>query len=142
MLKLTNFSQLIQKFSNLSLLSSSIRNDYKVLNFARSISLDSSYSSTSSFSSSTIPHPPKRSSNVFALFVRDCFKRMPLDMPVKEKFAQAGQEWRQLSPEQKDYYQKMGAEEFVKYKTAMDNYLKSLSPEQVDQFKQMKKVII
>lgn len=61
-------------------------------------------------------------------------------MPVKEKFAQAGKEWRQISPEQKDYYQKMGNEEFAKYKTAMNNYLESLSPEQIDQFKQIKKV--
>lgn len=127
---------LIKNFSKLSIALNNNNNNNRILNYIRYFSVDSSSSSLSS-----IPDPPKRSSNVFALFVRDCFKRLPSDMSVKEKFVQAGQEWRQLSPEEKEHYQKMGTEEFVKYKTALNSYLESLSPEEMVQFEQKKRVI-
>ncbi|KAH9413539.1 hypothetical protein DERP_008017 [Dermatophagoides pteronyssinus] len=131
MLKTKHLDNFFWRFSNLSL----------SLSYNRSFSImDHNNNKTPSSSSTiTIPPPPKRSSNVFALFVRDCFKRFPTEMPVKERFARAGQEWRQMTPEQKEHYQKMSTEEFVKYKSAMNEYLGTLNDEELAQFKRIKK---
>lgn len=145
MLKTKHLDNFLWRFSNLSL----------SLSYNRSFSISSSLffpaassgsqqqqQTPSSSSTITIPPPPKRSSNVFALFVRDCFKRFPTEMPVKERFARAGQEWRQMTPEQKEHYQKMSTEEFVKYKSAMNEYLGTLNDEELAQFKRIKKVTV
>ncbi|KAH9491175.1 hypothetical protein DERF_015907 [Dermatophagoides farinae] len=131
---------LFWRFSNLSLSSSSSSSSSNNRSFSISSSLFFPTTTESQRQPpTTIPPPPKRSSNVFALFVRDCFKRFPSDMPVRERFSRAGQEWRQMTAEQKEHYQKMSTEEFVKYKSAMNEYLGTLNEEEMAQFKKMKK---
>lgn len=94
----------------------------------------------SSSSGSTLPSPPKRSLNVFAIFVKDRFKLMPSDMPIKEKFVKVGEEWRSLPVEQKEHYKKQMADGFVQYRQEMANYIESLSPEQLVEYKKQIKV--
>lgn len=89
-----------------------------------------------------IPTPPKRSLNVFALFIKDQFKKYPSDMPVKEKFVKAGQDWRSLTVEEKEVYKKMTTENFVQYRKDMTAYYESLSPEALTQYKQLIKVCV
>ena len=99
------------------------------------------YSSTTSVKSS-LPVPPKRSPNVFALFVKNSFKDMPADLPVKQKFIRAAEEWRELSENQKEEYKKQMTEGLVQYKKQMADYLDSLSPQELDDFKKQRKVSI
>ncbi|KAJ6225242.1 hypothetical protein RDWZM_003787 [Blomia tropicalis] len=96
------------------------------------------YSSTTSVKSS-LPVPPKRSPNVFALFVKNSFKDMPADLPVKQKFIRAAEEWRELSENQKEEYKKQMTEGLVQYKKQMADYLDSLSPQELDDFKKQRK---
>ncbi|KAF7490743.1 hypothetical protein SSS_02902 [Sarcoptes scabiei] len=137
--KLLEFN-LLWRYSSLSLLN--VSNGHNLTKYncfqSRYLAIDQSKSNLDS-NQIVLPEPPKRSSNVFALFIKDCFKRLPADMPVKEKFSIAGKEWRQMSDEDKEPYLKLGSEEFIKYKTAMNEYLKSLSASEMDQYKKNKK---
>ncbi len=84
--------------------------------------------------------PPKRAPNVFALYVKSAFKRMPSDMSLKEKFVKAAEEWRQLSDEQKDEYKKEMTDGLVRYRQEMAAFLNSMSPEALAEFKKLRKV--
>lgn len=84
--------------------------------------------------------PPKRAPNVFALYVKTAFKRMPADMPLKEKFVKAAEEWRVLSNEQKDEYKKEMTDGLVRYRQEMAAFLNSMSPEALAEFKKLRKV--
>lgn len=84
--------------------------------------------------------PPKRAPNVFALYVKSAFKRMPADMPLKEKFVKAAEEWRVLSNEQKDEYKKEMTDGLVRYRQDMAAFLNSMSPEALTEFKKLRKV--
>lgn len=83
--------------------------------------------------------PPKRAPNVFALYVKSAFKRMPSDMSLKEKFVKAAEEWRQLSDEQKDEYKKEMTDGLVRYRQEMAAFLNSMSPEALAEFKKLRK---
>lgn len=87
-----------------------------------------------------LPPPPKRSLNVFALFVKDQFQKYPSDMTVKDKFIRAGQDWRSLSEDEKEVYKKLTAESFVQYRKDMNDYFNSLSAEAKAQYQQLVKV--
>lgn len=102
----------------------------------------STESSTSSSGKIEPPPPPKRTPNVFALFVRDHFKELPTDMPVKEKFAKTSQTWRSLSLEERDRYKKMYADNFIQYRKEMADYLNGLSTEDKENYKQSIRVSI
>lgn len=97
---------------------------------------------SSSKASSLLDAAPKRTPNVFALFVKDSFQKMPSDMPFKERFTRAAEEWRSLSDDQKDEYKKKMTEVFVRYRQDMAAYLESLSPEQIAELKKLRKVYL
>ena len=84
--------------------------------------------------------PPKRAPNVFALFVKNSFKKMPSDMALKEKFVRAAEEWRALSDAEKEEYKKEMTDGLVRYRQEMSAYLEKLSPEEMVEFKKMRKV--
>lgn len=86
--------------------------------------------------------PPKRAPNVFALYVKSAFKRMPADLSLKEKFVKAAEEWRVLSNEEKDEYKKEMTDGLVRYRQEMAAFLNSMSPEALAEFKKLRKVCI
>lgn len=104
--------------------------------------VSSAANDTSSKDISLIDAAPKRTPNVFALFVKDSFKKMPSDLPFKERFQRAAQEWRSLSDDQKGEYKKKMTEVFVRYREDMASYLESLSPEQLAELKKLRKVCL
>lgn len=100
------------------------------------------FSTASGNSKVELPSIPKRIPNVFALYVRDHFKELPSEMPIKEKFMKASQSWRTLSIEEKDRYKKTYADNFIQYRKQMTDYLNALSPEDKENYKQMIRVSI
>ena len=65
---------------------------------------------------------------------------MPADLPIKEKFVRAGQQWRAMSEEEKAAYKREMADNLVSYRQEMQTYLDSLSDEQLAEYKRLQKV--
>ena len=85
---------------------------------------------------------PKRSPNVFALFIKEQYKAFPDNMSNKERFNLIADKWRNLPEDEKDVYRKMMAENMIKYRQEMAAYMQSLSPQEIEELNKFKQVFI